>query len=168
MPFTPKRRCVIIADRLLELGQVAQAVLPLRRIGSGIAQRLDHVVVRSEIRRADRQVVDGAALGLKLQALGVERAEDLRAKPIKTLGKLHVQSFLNIDKTNRVRFIIFETIDLGEPEARAGVARHAPVAAGAERHRTHLGTVGQAAAFELLSEEPAVEHAQPAVMVSRS
>ena len=54
-----------------------------------------------------------------------------------------------------------EHIKLFLPDAHAGVTRHAPVASGRERDRADLGAVGQAAAFELLLEEAAIEVPEP-------
>ena len=48
-----------------------------------------------------------------------------------------------------------------EPEGAGGVGRHAPVATRTETHGTHLWSVGQAGAFELLREEAAQEGDEP-------
>ena len=58
---------------------------------------------------------------------------------------------------------LFKLVDLVEPEGGHGVARHAPVASGREGDGADLRAVGQAAALELLLEEPAEEGAQPVV-----
>ena len=48
-----------------------------------------------------------------------------------------------------------------QPQGGAGIAGHAPVAAGRKRDRANLGAVGQAAALELLGKEAAIEVFQP-------
>ena len=58
-------------------------------------------------------------------------------------------------------FFSSQLVKLCLPHGSAGVAGHAPVAAGTERDRADLRPVGQAAAFELLDEEAAVEIFQP-------
>lgn len=66
-------------------------------------------------------------------------------------------------RTGMVRgcVILSQLVKLCLPHGSAGVAGHAPIAAGAERDRADLRPVGQTAALELLGEEAAVEIFQP-------
>ena len=65
-------------------------------------------------------------------------------------------------RTGAVRgFVLLQLRKLRLPHGGTGVAWHAPVAAGAERDRADLRSVGQAAALELLGKEAAVEILQP-------
>ena len=65
-------------------------------------------------------------------------------------------------RTGVVRgFVLLQLRKLRLPHGGTGVAWHAPVAAGAERDRADLRSVGQAAALELLGKEAAVEILQP-------
>ena len=50
-----------------------------------------------------------------------------------------------------------ELFQLGHPQGVAGIAGHTPVAAGGQRDRADLRSIGQAAALELLGKEAAVE-----------
>ena len=88
-----KAALVVIAHGLLELGQVAQGVLPHLGVLGGLGQRLDHVVVRLKVGRAHAHVVNGLALGLKRKKLVVERGKNLRAKAVETLRCLHGATF---------------------------------------------------------------------------
>ena len=58
-------------------------------------------------------------------------------------------------------FVLLQLVELRLPYGGTGVAWHAPVAAGAERDRADLRSVGQATALELLGKEAAVEILQP-------
>ena len=91
---------VVIAYGLLEFGQVTQGVLPHLRILGGLCERLDHMVVRGEVRRTDREVVDSAPLLFQLDAAVVESGKDLVAKAVETAGKLHGEPF----RTNGAMF----------------------------------------------------------------
>lgn len=75
---------IVIAHRLLELGQVAQGVLPHLRVGRRARERLDHMRVGGEVRRAHGKVVDGSALLLERDAARVEGGKHLGAKAIET------------------------------------------------------------------------------------
>ena len=66
----------------------------LVRVARGIDERLHHVLVRVEVGRAHREVVDGPPLGLQREAPLVERGKDLLAKKIEPLRELHDGSFL--------------------------------------------------------------------------
>ena len=88
-----KATLIVIAHGLLELGQVAQGVLPHLGVLGRLRERLDHVVVRLKVGRAHAHVVNGLALGLKRKKLVVERGEDLRAKAVETLRCLHGATF---------------------------------------------------------------------------
>ena len=88
-----KAALVVIAHGLLELGQVAQGVLPHLGVLGGLGQRLDHVVVWLKVGRAHTHVVNGLALGFKRKKLVVERGENLRAKAVETLRCLHGATF---------------------------------------------------------------------------
>ena len=83
---------VVGANRVEKLVLVVEGVLPVVGVGGGLLQGPHQVRRGLEVGRADRQVVDGAAGGLELAALLVEGREDLGAKQVKTLGKLHVSS----------------------------------------------------------------------------
>ena len=88
-----KATLVIIAHGLLELGQIAQGILPHLRVLRGLGQRLDHVVVRFKVGRAHTHVVNGLTLGFKRKKLVVERGKNLRAKAVETLRCLHGATF---------------------------------------------------------------------------
>ena len=88
-----KATLIVIAHSLLELGQIAQGILPHLRVLRGLGQRLDHMVVRLKVGRAHAHVVNGLALGLKRKKLVVERSENLRAKAVETLRCLHGATF---------------------------------------------------------------------------
>ena len=60
-----------------------------------------------------------------------------------------------------LNFTFGERIQLLQPEIGGGVGGHTPVATGGEGDGTHLGSVRQAAALELLLEETAVEVPEP-------
>ena len=54
-----------------------------------------------------------------------------------------------------------EAVKIFEPVGHSGIGRHSPIASRTEGATTHLGTVGQAGALELLTEEALVEGAEP-------
>ena len=105
---------VVVADRLLELGQVAQAVLPHGGVLRGLGEGVHHVRVRREVRRAHGQVVDGAALGLEGDAAVVQRREDLRAKQVEPMGELHGGApFFSFEYTNPlIIYLTYEDYNL--------------------------------------------------------
>ena len=105
---------VVVTDRLLELGQVAQAVLPHGGILRGLGEGVHHVRVRREVRRAHGQVVDGAALGLEGDAAVVQRREDLRAEEVEPVGELHGGApFFSFEYTNPlIIYLTYEDYNL--------------------------------------------------------
>jgi len=56
---------------------------------------------------------------------------------------------------------LFRTSQLLGPESGNSIGRHAPIATGRKADAADLGTVGEAAALELLGEEAAAEDAEP-------
>ena len=88
-----KAALIVIAHSLLELGQVAQGILPHLGILGCLRECLDHVIVRLKVGRAHAHVVNGLALSLQREKLVVERGEDLRAKAVETLRCLHGATF---------------------------------------------------------------------------
>ena len=51
--------------------------------------------------------------------------------------------------------------NFGQPRVAAGIAGHAPVASRTDGEATHLGTIGQTRALELLVEEATAEGLEP-------
>ena len=79
-----KARAVVVAYGLEQLVLVVQCVLPVRRVLGALPQRLDDVMWRLEVRRANREVEHLAALRLEFATLGVEGGKDLVAKQVKS------------------------------------------------------------------------------------
>ena len=81
---------VVAAHSIQQLRQVAQAVLPVLRVGSGIHHGLADVLGRREVRRADAQIINGTALCFQSYLAFVQCGEDLVAEQIQSFGKLHI------------------------------------------------------------------------------
>lgn len=69
--------------------------------------------------------------------------------------------FICINAVDDKMILQRDLLQFGHPQGVAGVTGHAPVAARRKGYRTDLGTVWQAAAFELLRKEAAIEIFQP-------
>ena len=80
---------VIVAHSLLELGQIAQGVLPHLRVLNSLCDSIDHMRVRLEIRCSHREIVDSSTLGLQSDTAVIEGGENLVTKAIESAGKLH-------------------------------------------------------------------------------
>ena len=74
---------------LQHLGQVAQAVLPVLRVGSGIHHGLADVLGGRKVRRADAQIINGTALCFQSYLAFVQCGEDLVAEQVQSFGKFH-------------------------------------------------------------------------------
>ena len=83
---------VVGAHGVQQLVLVVQGVLPVGRVLGALDQRVYDVLRGPEVRRPHREVVDRAALGLKLAAAHVKRGKDLVSQQVKTLRELHGHS----------------------------------------------------------------------------
>ena len=80
---------VVAAHGIQQLRQVAQAVLPVLRVGSGIHHGLADVLGGRKVRRADAQIINGAALCFQSYLAFVQCGEDLVAEQVQSFGKFH-------------------------------------------------------------------------------
>ena len=80
---------IVAAHGVQHFGRIAQAVLPVLRVGGGVHHGLADVLSRCEVRRADTQIIDGAALGFQRHLAFVQRGEDLVAEQVQSFGKFH-------------------------------------------------------------------------------
>ena len=80
---------VVAAHSIQQLRQVAQAVLPVLRVGSGIHHGLADVLGGRKVRRADAQIINGAALSFQSYLAFVQCGEDLVAEQVQSFGKFH-------------------------------------------------------------------------------
>lgn len=94
---------VVAAHSVQHFGRIPQAVLPVLRVCGGIHQRFADVFRRSKVRRADAQIVNGAALGFQRHLAFVQCGEDLIAEQIQSFGKLHIPD------TPLVKFLLILT-----------------------------------------------------------
>ena len=83
---------VVGAHGVQQLVLVVQGVLPVGRVLSALDQRVYDVLRGLEVGRPHREIVDRAALGLKLAATHVKRGKDLVSQQAKTLRELHGHS----------------------------------------------------------------------------
>ena len=80
---------VVAAHGVQQLRQVPQAVLPVVLVLGCVHERLLHMGRGLKVRRAHRQVEQGAALCLQGNLALVQGRKDLVAKQVETLGKFH-------------------------------------------------------------------------------
>jgi len=57
---------------------------------------------------------------------------------------------------------VLQSFDFLQPQGTAGVAGHAPITSGRERHRTYFWSIGHGRTFELRGKKALIKYAQPA------
>ena len=81
---------VVAAHGIQQLRQVAQAVLPVLRVGGCVHHGLADVLGRRKVRCADAQIINSTALSFQFHLAFVQCGEDLIAEQIQSFGKLHI------------------------------------------------------------------------------
>ena len=81
---------VVAAHSIQQLRQVAQAVLPVLRVGGCVHHGLADVLGRRKVRCADAQIINSTALSFQFHLAFVQCGEDLIAEQIQSFGKLHI------------------------------------------------------------------------------
>ena len=80
---------VVAAHSIQQLRQVAQAVLPVLRVGGCVHHGLADVLGRRKVRCADAQIINGTALSFQFHLAFVQCGEDLVAEQVQSFGKFH-------------------------------------------------------------------------------